>query len=243
MSEVSDSTSASIVSRTRSSPAGKNSSPAAARGPGMGATLVWLALMAVPVLALVPVLRTAADGLGEYALVHADPLVIEQALDAPLPADASAGYLEGLAEFAVMARPERTDTALSAVHAALALDDQRPFALAMLAYLVTSQEGEVSEEALGALSRSMDICGVCSADLVRWRFNFVLTNWQAIPEEMRRRAFEHADILRWTGNNAEFLAEMRVKANAAGIPFDTYRSEVNTPVRSWDIGVTSEPVR
>jgi hypothetical protein len=75
-------------------------------------------------------------------------------------------------------------------------------------------------------------------ELIRWRFNFVLANWTAVPEPLRRKAFEHADILRWMGDNSEFLAEMRIKAKQAGIPYDIYRSEVNTPVRSWDL----EPV-
>jgi hypothetical protein len=56
-----------------------------------------------------------------------------------------------------------------------------------------------------------------------------------MPEPMRRRAFEHADLLRWIGPNAEFLAEMRVKAKQNGIPFDDYRAAVETPVRTWDI--------
>lgn len=81
----------------------------------------------------------------------------------------------------------------------------------------------------------MDACPLCSQELIAWRFNFVLANWTSIPDPLRRRAFEHADLLRWIGPNAEFLAEMRVKAKQNGIPFDEYRAAVATPVRTWDI--------
>ena len=63
---------------------------------------------------------------------------------------------------------------------------------------------------------------------------------EEIPEALRRKAFEHADLLRWVGPNTEFLAEMRIKADQNGIPFDTYRAAVNTPARTRDIGPASE---
>ena len=56
----------------------------------------------------------------------------------------------------------------------------------------------------------MDACPLCSDELISWRLNFVLANWGAIPEALRRKAFEHADLLRWVGPNTEFLAEMRI---------------------------------
>ena len=101
--------------------------------------------------------------------------------------------------------------------------------------------GKVNQESLAALTRSMDACPLCDQELVAWRFNFVLANWTSIPDPLRRRSFEHADLLRWIGPNAEFLAEMRVKAIQSRIPFDEYRSAVDTPVRTWDI--TSEASR
>ena len=82
----------------------------------------------------------------------------------------------------------------------------------------------------------MDACPLCNDEIIGWRFNFVLTNWASIPEALRGKAFEQADVLRWIGPNAEFLADMRVKALQNGIPFDAYRAAVNTPARTWDIG-------
>ena len=61
-----------------------------------------------------------------------------------------------------------------------------------------------------------------------------------MPEAIRARAFEHADLLRWIGPNAEFLAEMRYKAGLNGIPFDTYRAQVKTPAPAWDIAPNAE---
>jgi hypothetical protein len=81
----------------------------------------------------------------------------------------------------------------------------------------------------------MDACPFCDQALIRWRFNFVLANWAVMPEAVRLKAFEQADILRWAGDNAEFLVEMKVASRQAGIPFGALQSAVNTPWRSWDL--------
>ena len=129
-----------------------------------------------------------------------------------------------------------TGSAYVAASRATELDTSRAHAWAQLAHLETRRaSGKVNEAALNALTRSMDACPLCSEDLISWRFNFVLTNWNAIPDPLRRRAFEQADMLRWVGQHSEFLAEMRVKARQNGIPFDAYRAAVKTPARTWDI--------
>ena len=82
----------------------------------------------------------------------------------------------------------------------------------------------------------MTACSLCDPDLIGWRFNFVLAHWAEMPEVTRRQAFEQADMLRWKGDRAEFLAGMRIKAEAAGIPYADYRNAVKTPVRNWELG-------
>ena len=160
--------------------------------------------------------------------------------DAPEPMGAprllnAAAWLETLAELALQVEPQDTDHALMAAVRATRRDPSRAGAWALQAYLETRKAKQVNAAALDALSKSMAACPLCSQELIRWRFNFVLANWAAIPDGIRRQAFEHADILRWMGDNAQFLAEMRIKAQQAGIPYDEYRSAVDTPVRTWDL--------
>src|SRR5262249_19200884 len=116
-------------------------------------------------------------------------------------------------------------------------DPSRAHAWARLAFLEYQGAQAATPKAVEAIDKSMAACPLCDGELVRWRFNFVLANWSSFPDPIRRKAFEQADMLRWAGStaDADFLAEMRAKALAAGIPYDAYRSAVNTPVRTLDI--------
>lgn len=143
--------------------------------------------------------------------------------------------LEAAAEQSLRVSPADEGAAYLAAKKAVELDPSRAFAWAILAYVEARQAGAVDQQALEALEKSMAACPLCDQALIRWRFNFVLANWNTIPDELRRKAFEQADILRWIGPNAEFLAEMRYKAKLAGIPYDAYRAAVDTPAPSWDI--------
>ena len=148
----------------------------------------------------------------------------------------SPDHLEIVSEHSLHGAELDDDVAYQAAKRATELDPSRASAWATLAYIETRrQQGVVNQAAIAALTRSMDACPLCDAALIRWRFNFVLTHWAAMPEAIRLRAFEHADLLRWIGPHAEFLAEMRFKARLHGIPFDDYRAAVDTPARSWDI--------
>jgi hypothetical protein len=200
-----------------------------------GRFLMWIAIMVAGIAALGPLANLVTREMDTWSLVFADDAAIKAELVREWPAEMSAARLETLAELALDLNPPDTAAAIKAAGRAVEADPSRAGAWAQLAYLEFSRTNSVNAAALEALARSMDACPLCSEQLVRWRFNFVLANWSAIPEALRRRAFEHADRLRWIGVNAEFLAEMRMKATLAGIPFDRYRSEVDTPVRSWDL--------
>ena len=165
------------------------------------------------------------------------PAGVTQALQHDWSHSTAPDYVETLAELAMQMPVADTGSAYVAASRATELDSSRAFAWAQLAYLETRRaSGKVNEASLNALTRSMDACPLCDDTLIGWRLNFVLANWTAIPEPLRKRAFEQADVLRWIGPNAEFLAEMRIKARQNGIPFDAYRAAVNTPARTWDIG-------
>jgi hypothetical protein len=188
-----------------------------------GRTVLWLAVIIAGIAALAPVTR--------YARQEADTWFLLQSGQAGgQPIVPSADNLEALSELST--DPE---AALLAARQAVAADPSRAFAWARIAWLESSKAGKVAATSLDALAKSMDVCPLCSEDLIRWRFNFVLTHWPAMPEPVRARAFEHANFLGWSSENAEFLAEMRIKSELAGIPFATYRAAVKSPVKALDL--------
>ena len=200
-----------------------------------GRAMLWTAVLLIGAATLIPISGFAARELQTWSLVHADDQTVRNELSTVWPDRPSAAWLETLAELGLQIEPQETEQAMQAAARATGKDPSRAGAWALQAYLETNKAKQVNAKALDALSKSMAACPLCSEDLIRWRLNFVLANWTAIPDDMRRKAFEQADILRWMGDNGEFLAEMRIKAGQAGIPFDEYRSAVNTPVRTWDL--------
>lgn len=197
--------------------------------------VLWTAVMLLAVASLVPISGFVLRELKTWSLIQADEQTIRIELNSAWPKTASAGWLEALAEFGLQVEPAEAGLAHAAAMRATAADPSRAGAWALLAHLESQRAKQVNGAALDALAKSMDACPLCSEELIRWRLNFVLANWNAVPDKLRRRAFEHADLLRWMGANGEFLAEMRVKAQRAGIPFEEYRSAVNTPARTWDL--------
>lgn len=224
----------------RSALAEVNPPPADAPKPGIDRRLFhvasWFGLMAMSAVAIVPMLGFAWQNVATWSLVNSSPQEARAALASDWSGSNAPDYLEALAELSLQQPTVDEASAFLAARRATQLDPSRAFAWAMLAYLETRQMGgKVNDVALGALTKSMDACPLCDQDLIRWRFNFVLTNWASMPEAIRSRAFEQADLLRWIGPNEEFLAEMRYKAGLNGIPFDAYRAQVKTPARTWDI--------
>ena len=202
-----------------------------------GGFFAWIGLLAGGVAALAPISHFTLQEVETRLLLQADGAGVAEALEQDWPPTTSPDYLEAVAELGLQMPVVDTGSAYVAAQRATAIDPSRASAWAELAYLEMKRDGgRVNQAALDALTKSMNACPLCDQDLIAWRFNFVLANWTSIPEALRRRAFEHADLLRWIGPNAEFLADMRAKAKQAGIPFDAYRTAVNTPARTWDIG-------
>lgn len=231
-------TTADVTTRSSATP---DAAPRPERSPVSlaGRFVMWLAIMAAGVMALAPLTALVSREMDAWSLVNANEATIRAELAREWPRSMSASRLETLAELALQIDPPDTKAALEAAKRAVAADPSRAGAWAHLAWLEFDRAGSVNAAVLDALAKSMDACPLCSEDLIRWRFNFVLANWVAMPETLRRRAFDHADRLRWMGDNTEFLAETRLKAELAGIPYDTYRSEVDTPVRAWDLAPQS----
>lgn len=211
-------------------------------GARAGQFAMWLSLALLGVGAIVPMASQFKQETLTMSLLAASDGEVINVLATDWSGQASPDYLETLAELSLTLPKPDLGSAEAAARQAVAADPSRAHVWARLAWIETQKtDGKVNPAALDALSRSMDACPLCDQELIAWRFNFVLANWNAVPDPLRRRAFEHADLLRWIGPNAEFLAEMRVKARQNGIPFDAYRAAVNTPVRTWDI--SAETVR
>jgi hypothetical protein len=200
------------------------------------ANVGWAAMLVAGAVAVGVLVHFTLQQANTQLLQQADNAGIAQTMAQDVSQSQSPDYAETLAKLAMQLPTPDEGSAYAAATRATELDASRAHAWAQLADLETRRaSGKVNEASLNALARSMDACPLCSQELVAWRFNFVLTNWYAIPDPLRRRAFEQADILRWVGQNAEFLAEMRAKARENGIPFDAYRAGVETPARTWDI--------
>lgn len=196
----------------------------------------WFGLMAASVVAVAFMLLFAWQYAVTWSLLNSAPQETRRALQADWASSIFPDYLEAVAELSLQSPNVDEANAFVAARRATQLDPTRASAWAILAYLESRQTGgKINDVALNALTKSMDACPLCDQDLIRWRFNFVLANWASMPEAIRARAFEQADLLRWIGPNEEFLAEMRYKAGLNGIPFDAYRARVKTPVRTWDI--------
>ena len=203
-----------------------------------GRALLWMAVMAIGALTLAPIVRFASVEIGDQSLAQASDATVRQKLAQPLPRFAPADYFETIGELAMDVKPGQPGIALRAMQHAVEIDPSRAYAWANIAWLETDASGRVTPAAQKALETSMAACGLCDPDLIGWRFNFVLAHWAEMPEATRRQAFEQADMLRWKGDRAEFLAGMRIKAEAAGIPYADYRDAVKTPVRNWELGPT-----
>lgn len=225
---------------TQASPAPKASTPAARAG-GLA---VWAAVMVTGVLAIPPMITLLKDEAATLSLLAAGDAEVMNALVTDWSAGAPPAWLEVLSERSLNLPKPDLASSEAAARAAVEADPSRAHVWARLAWLETQKiGGRVNDAALNALTKSMDACPLCSQELIAWRFNFVLANWTSIPDPLRRRAFAHADLLRWIGPNVEFLAEMRVKAKQNGIPFDEYRRDVETPVRTWDISAEANTPR
>lgn len=194
--------------------------------------------MGVFALVLVPIGDAIAREVSLQAMIQADHAAME-VYRPVLPGLQQVDTLEAISEIALSA--DDLDLALDSARKAASADPGRPFVWATLAYLETEKAGRASPAALEALGQSIAACPLCDEELIRWRFRYVLANWADIPEDLRKKTFETADILRWTGRNADFLAEMRVKSMAAGVPFDEYRAGVKSPVHTWELDFVEPP--
>ena len=206
------------------------------QGPGAGKVAAWISLCLLAAAAIAPMTSLLNQEARAMQLLAASDAEVIDTLATDWSGTSNPDFLETLAELSLVLPKPDLASAEAAARQAVAADPSRAHVWARLVWLETQKtRGKVNPAVLDALTRSMDACPLCDQQLIAWRFNFVLANWNSIPDPLRRRAFEHADLLRWIGPNAEFLAEMRVKARQNGIPFDAYRAAVETPVRTWDI--------
>lgn len=234
---------ASVVTRTNKDAARKGKARPERSSASKGAhAAMWTAVMIMGAITLIPITGYAQQEIQTWSLLQADEAGINRALAEDWKHSGSASYVEAISELSLDLPKPDLDVAKTAAERATSLDASRAHAWAAQAWFEYTKAGSVNPAVLDMLTKSMDACPFCDEALLRWRFNFVLANWAAIPEPLRVRAFEQADLLRWSGDNQLFLAEMGAKARQAGIPFDTYRAAVKTPVRTVDLVPAPAPI-
>lgn len=168
-----------------------------------------------------------------------DPVAHAQSLLATQRADKSAEWVETASAIADQSA-DHDALAIQLLKAALAENPYFPRGWALLAFLHTRDAGSFTAEAERALERSIEVCPLCSKELLRWRLTFVLEHWTNVSEDTRVAAFVGADLLRWWHLDYEYLSRVRTEALGRGIAFDTYRKKVNSPVRTNEIGVRTD---
>jgi len=135
---------------------------------------------------------------------------------------------------------ENTARAISLLESALSAAPEDYQSWALLAFFRKQEDGNLSPEAALNLSKSIEACPYCSKSLLRWRFTFVLDNWDAVSEEVKLSAFSGADFLRWWHLDYDYLDQVRSEAISRSIPFDQYRLKVDTPARPNEISVDED---
>jgi len=155
--------------------------------------------------------------------------------EAVLTSGAGPQVLLSAAEALELTTPEAAKIAISLTRASLSQQPQQPFAWAELAYYQSRLHGRVDDAALSAFRTSIEQCGYCDQDLLRWRLGFALDHWDDIPEEVRLEVFRGAEFLRWWHMDGAFLAEARERATALGIDFRGYQRKVVSDIRPHEI--------
>ena len=159
---------------------------------------------------------------------------IDQA-EAVLASDAGPKVMLSAAEALELTSPEAARVAISLPRASLSQQPKQPFAWAELAYYQSRLKGRVDDAALRAFQTSIDQCGYCDQDMLRWRLGFALDHWDDMPEEVRLDVFRGAEFLRWWHMDGAFLAEARERADALGIDFREYQHKVVSDIRPHEI--------
>jgi len=134
--------------------------------------------------------------------------------------------------------PDQVQIAISLLDRALTDAPTEYDAWTLLAFLEHKRSDAYTDRVEASLQRSIDTCPYCSKSILRWRFTFVLDNWEQTSEDIRLAAFSGADFLRWWHLDYEYLNQVRTDALARNIPFDAYRQKIPTPVRPNEVGIT-----
>ncbi|MBI1340915.1 hypothetical protein GC169_12010 [bacterium] len=190
--------------------------------------VTWIALLALGGLSTALGAMAAFDSISDFGVTRMDDASFRSELASPSP-NASVDWLEYASERALALSPPDLEASRRMSALVLDADPSRAFTWARLAYLDWATDREMTPAAVSALDRSIQACPMCDDALVRWRLEFALANWDAVPEATRRAAFMHMAALPDTTANVEFTASARIRSNAAGIPFDAYLDDARSP--------------
>jgi len=141
-----------------------------------------------------------------------------------------------MAEYLSAGDQDDAKIAKKLVEKALIADELQPGAWALHAFLETKIAGIFTDAAARSLRESVKICPLCNnQSLLQWRLQFVLHNWDEVPEDLKAEVFEGADLLRWWYQDYEFLSQQEKYAVVRNIPYLEYRARVDTPYRPEEI--------
>ena len=147
----------------------------------------------------------------------------------------SPDILKSLARHSILHGEDPIDVAISKLRRSLEINPDQPDAHALLAYALALDAGRATEAVNIDLRESFRQCLFCDEELTKWRLEFVLAYWPGIDEGNRLSAFEGADFLRWWHLQYDYLAELRERSEARGIPFAEYQRKISTPVRPNEV--------
>ncbi len=198
-----------------------------------GVTLLACLIVSVP-------LYTSAAAINSLPDMPEDKLITAHEKARGAPAQAHPQYLFALAEEVLHITDKFDAENIKLIEAALKKDPEDAFAWANYSYLKTRISGQLDNQAAEALRTSIRLCRLCDRTLIKWRLEYVLASWNDVPEDIRLAVFEGADVLRWWHLDYEYLRTLRLKAEAANIPFLTYQRRVGTKIRPQEIGLRAD---
>ena len=160
-------------------------------------------------------------------LLTASDETIEAILSAEAQPTRNAAYHEFLAERAAALEIPDIFSAKLNVRKALEINPHNPYAWAHLAYLITFTEEAVTPEAIEALKQSIYHCLYCDIELSKWRLEYMLANWQQLPDEIHAEARHHATLLKAYPGEHAYLRDKIIRARPNDIELGVQTQELN----------------
>ncbi|MEE9380292.1 MAG: hypothetical protein V3V03_02715 [Hyphomonadaceae bacterium] len=188
--------------------------------------ILALILLAVSAIAMVVFTNNA---LRTYRLSVASDADIQIILATDEELNRSAAYHELLSERAAALEVPDAFSARLHVEKALEINPNSPYAWAHLAYLDTYIANGVTPKAVEALTQSIERCQYCDAELGKWRLQYILSNWNDLPFELKEEARQQARLLKADPREHPYLRDVLIRARLQGFDLGIETHELRVP--------------